>query len=258
MTFAPSDLALVGGPAALRRRMLNSALAQSGGGYYHDLARYSKLLAQKTALLRGPGFCDRALLETYNDQLSESGARVVAARAAYIRRLTREAAAIHARWAGGHQGFDVAYRPRPPQPDESPAAVAGALRVAMNQAFSSEIARKAALVGPHRDDFALLLEGEPLARYGSQGQQRTAVLALKSAEYALLHASAGEAPLLLLDDVLSELDAARRAAFLETLSDYDQALVTATELPELPPGFRSALVTIQAGALSTDAAAVNA
>ncbi|MDQ2818092.1 MAG: DNA replication and repair protein RecF [Candidatus Eremiobacteraeota bacterium] len=250
VTFTPFDLALVGGPAALRRRMLNAALAQSGRGYYRDLAHYAKVLAQKNALLRFSAGADRTLLDTYNDQLCDCGVRVSAARAAYVRRLAVETASVHARWIRGHQVLHVEYRPSPAQDDESPPAMANVLRAALDKAMPAEIARKIALVGPHRDDFALLLDAQPLARFGSQGQQRTAILALKSAEYFLLHASAGEAPLLLLDDVLSELDGARRMAFLETLGDYDQAFITATELPELPAALRPAVIGVEDGRLT--------
>jgi DNA replication and repair protein RecF len=111
----------------------------------------------------------------------------------------------------------------------------------------AEIARRTSLVGPHRDDVVLELDGAPLARFGSQGQQRTAVLAVKAAEYALLQRATGEAPLLLLDDVLSELDADRRRAFLESIGSYDQAFITATDVPDLPPHTVATISTIRAG-----------
>ena len=95
----------------------------------------------------------------------------------------------------------------------------------------AELARRSALVGPHRDDMLFTLGGAALARIGSQGQQRTAVLALKAAEYALLAQAAGEPPLLLLDDVLSELDEERREAFITSIRRLEQTFVTATDLP---------------------------
>lgn len=232
VTFVPSDLDIASGPASGRRRMLNAALSQATRTYYGDLARYAKTLAQKNAFLRSPDAADRTLLATYNDQLAESGARLVSARASYVRRLDREAAAAHARWVGTHEALSVTYEPVPEQPDESPDAVAANLRAAMDASKPAELARKMALVGPHRDDVLLALRGLPLARFGSQGQQRTAVLALKAAEYALLRASAGEAPVLLLDDVLSELDAQRRRAFLDSIAGYEQAFITATDLAD--------------------------
>ncbi|MDQ6827053.1 MAG: DNA replication and repair protein RecF, partial [Candidatus Eremiobacteraeota bacterium] len=95
-----------------------------------------------------------------------------------------------------------------------------------------EARRKASLVGPHRDDLEMLLDDESLAAFGSQGQQRTAVLALKVAEYTVMQQRNGEAPLLLLDDVLSELDTQRARAFLESVNTFEQAFITAAEMPQ--------------------------
>jgi DNA replication and repair protein RecF len=248
VTFMPFDLHLVGGPASLRRRLLNTALAQCNRRYYRDLAAYAKVLGQKNALLRSPSV-DRALLEIYDDQLVQAGSRLVADRAAYVRRLAAESSAVHTRWVGPSPALSVSYRPTPPAPDESPAAIEAGLRAALRSAMPAEIARRSSLVGPHRDDLVFELDAAPLARFGSQGQQRTAVLALKAAEYALLQRATGEAPLLLLDDVLSELDADRRRAFLESIGSYDQAFITATDVPELPPRTVATISTIRAGVL---------
>ena len=248
VTFMPYDLQLVSGPASLRRRLLNTALSQSSKRYYHDLAVYAKVVAQKNAHLRSPAV-DRALLETYNDQLAQAGARLVLERAAYVRRLAAEAAAVHARWVGASPGLGVAYEAAPGLADESPAAVEGGLRTALARMLPAELARRTSLVGPHRDDLALSLDGEALGRFGSQGQQRTAVLALKAAEYALLQRATGETPLLLLDDVLSELDASRRRAFLESIGSFDQAFITATDTPEMPPGSVATTIAVRAGSL---------
>ncbi len=248
VTFMPYDLQLVGGPAALRRRLLNTALSQSSKRYYHDLAAYAKVLAQKNAHLRSPAV-DRTLLETYNAQLAASGHRLVAEREAYTRRLSADAAAIHARWVGASPAFEIRYQASPPVTDATPAAIENALRAAMSRATPAELARRTSLVGPHRDDLVLSLDGEPLGRFGSQGQQRTAVLALKAAEYAQLERATSEPPLLLLDDVLSELDERRRRAFLESIGSFDQAFITATDAPELPPGTMASTVGVHAGTL---------
>lgn len=248
VTFMPVDLQLVGGPASLRRRLLNTALAQSSRRYYHDLALYAKVLAQKNALLRSAAV-DRALLETYNAQLADAGTRLIVERAAYVRRLADEAAAVHAGWVGPSGALRVAYRANPMLTDESPSAIDAGLRAALAKMAPAEIARRTSLAGPHRDDLDLLLDGQPLARFGSQGQQRTVVLALKVAEYALLRQSTGDPPLLLLDDVLSELDASRRRAFLESIGSYDQAFITATDPPEMAPGAAAVMMSIRSGAL---------
>jgi len=254
VTFVPADLNLVTGPAGLRRRLLNAALSQIDRGYYKDLARYVKLIAQKNALLKSPDAGDRTLLATYNAQVVELGARIAAARAAYIRRLSHEAQTAHARWVGAREPLRVAYAPSPALADESPDAIAARLGGALAQMMPAELARKTALVGPHRDDVGLLLGDRPLARYGSQGQQRTAVLAIKAAEYALAFAAAGEAPLLLLDDVLSELDVDRRRAFLGSIAGFEQAFITATELSDIALPSAPHVIEVHAGMLVDRAA----
>lgn len=250
VTFVPADLQMVTGPASLRRRLLNSALSQANRAYYRDLAAYAKVLAQKNALLRSPDASDRALLATYNQQIAEIGARIVCTRAAYVRRLGAEAAATHARWLGAAAALEITYAPQPGQPDETPAAVVRTLRDALSSATAAEIGRKVSFVGPHRDDLELVLAGRALGRFGSQGQQRTAVLAIKAAEYGLLRQATGEAPLLLLDDVLSELDAHRRRAFMSSLTGFEQAFITATELADAMPDFEADVFEVRAGSIT--------
>jgi DNA replication and repair protein RecF len=232
VTFMPFDLQLVGGPPALRRRFLNLALSQADRAYYRDHAAYTRLVMEKNALLRSPAGVDRKLLATYNQQLVEVGARLHCARAAYVGRLSGEAQNAHSGWASGT--LQITYQPSPPQLacDRSPNAVLSLFSAGLEGATALELARKTSLVGPHRDDMQFALDGRSLARFGSQGQQRTAVLALKAAEYSLLAAINQEPPLLLLDDVLSELDERRRRAFLRSMEDCEQAFVTATDLHE--------------------------
>ncbi len=254
VTFIPLDLQLVIGPAGLRRRLLNAGLAQSSRVYYRDLAAYGAVVTQKNALLRSSGMPDRDLLLTYNEQLAVTGARIASARAAYVRRIAAGAVAAHARWVGPSPALEVEYRPSPPLAEEIPDAIEHALRAALEANQSLEIKRRAALIGPHRDDLALSLGGQPLARFGSQGQQRTAVLALKAAEYASLHAAAGEPPILLLDDVLSELDRERRHAFLSSLDDFEQAFITSTDVPDMPATLRGEVVRVRDGVLEVTSA----
>jgi len=251
----PLDLQLIAGPPAIRRRFLNVALSQADRGYYRQHVRYTGILAQKNALLKAPGGVDRKLLATYNEQLAAVGAALIGARAAYVRGLAREAAAVHARWVGDAPQLRMRYVPSPalPEGDESPGAVLRAFSLAWETHGAAELVRKTSLVGPHRDDIEFALDDHALARFGSQGQQRTAVLAVKSAEYALLSAAVGEAPLLLLDDVLSELDAERRRSFMSSIEGCEQAFVTATELPDLAAGSAVSVFEITDGRLAARA-----
>ena len=226
VTFVPADLDVVAGAPARRRALLNSAIAQSDPQYYRHLARYRKLLGQKAALLRGPGPLDRGVLEAYDAALSESGAAIVERRAGFIADLGPRAAAAYERWGERGERLEIAYAASI-APGEG---VAGFL-ASIERLRTLEIARRMPLGGPHRDDVEVRLGDRPIAAYGSQGQQRSAVLALKLAEYETLRARTGEAPLFLLDDVLSELDAARARRFLAALEGVEQTFLTATERP---------------------------
>ncbi len=236
VTFVPADLHLASGTPSARRAFLNIALSQSEPRYYYELARYRKALQQKNALLRGTIEPDAELLATYDRTLVEAGTAIVLARNGLIGALAASARVAHARFAPNEE-LELSYEPNVAFERPEAAAVADALQLRFAQCRDAERARKSAIAGPHRDDLSLMLGGVSLAAYGSQGQQRTAILSLKVAEYAVLRERTGEAPLLLLDDVLSELDEERAAAFLAEIGEYEQAFITATHLPVgLPSG----------------------
>jgi DNA replication and repair protein RecF len=230
VTFVPADLHLASGTPSARRAFLNGALSQSEPRYYYELARYRKALQQKNALLRGAIEPDPQLLATYNRTLVEAGARIMLAREHLIETLAHRAGRAHARFSGAER-LELTYEPNVVFEAATSDAIAAALEARLTHALDAERLRKSAIAGPHRDDVSLTLDGVSLAAYGSQGQQRTAVLALKIAEYAVMRERSGEAPLLLLDDVLSELDEERAAAFLAEIGEYEQAFITATHLP---------------------------
>ncbi|MEA2687756.1 MAG: replication and repair protein RecF [Candidatus Eremiobacteraeota bacterium] len=221
VTFVPADLQLVSGGPTLRRSFLNGALAQLSPVYYRDLALYQKVVQQKSALLRGAIAPDRDLLLAYNDELVRPASALINARRAFVDELAAATAAIYARWRGTREKLGVTYAPNPE----------GDVGEALASGVETEVRRRTTLVGPHRDDLRLLVDGKPLAAFGSQGQQRTAVLALKVAEYDVMRARTGHAPILLLDDVLSELDAERAGGFLGAVEGFEQAFLTTTELP---------------------------
>ena len=240
VTFVPADLALVAGGPAVRRTFLNVALAQGSPAYYRDLARYQKIIGHKSALLRGAIAPDRDLLLAYNDEMLRPGRALMAARAAFVEEIAAAAGGIYDRWHATRERVAVRYAPNAGEADLGDALAAN---------VDLEVRRRQTLVGPHRDDLRLDLDGRPLAAYGSQGQQRTAVLALKVAEYEVMRARAGDAPILLLDDVLSELDADRAGGFLAAVGSFEQALLTTTGLPAgVAAGM--AAYTIRAGRIS--------
>lgn len=230
VTFVPIDLRLAAGAPSTRRAFLNGALSQTEPRYYYELARYRHAVQQKNALLRGTALLDEELLAIYDRTLVDAGAQIMLARYVFVRALAEIAGLAHARFASGEQ-LVLSYEPDVAFEVASSDAIVAALEARLRQVADSERARKAAIAGPHRDDLRLTLDSTSLAAYGSQGQQRTAVLALKVAEYTVMRERSGEAPLLLLDDVLSELDEERATAFLAGIGDYEQAFVTATHLP---------------------------
>lgn len=235
VTFVPAHLGLVSGPPSARRALVNAALAQERPTYYAALATYQKFLAQKNAHLRAGDAPDEALLATYDASLIETGTRLVLARRSYVAAIGARARAIHREWVGDVEGeLDIRYAPDVPCETPTEDRVAAAFAAKLETARPRERIRRISLVGPHRDDVAFSLGGASLALYGSQGQQRTAVLALKVAEYGELAARSGEAPLLLLDDVLSELDPDRQRAFLHGVGSFGQAFVTTTHPVDVP------------------------
>ncbi len=250
VTFVPADLQMIGGAPSLRRAFLNAALSQEQPPYYHELVRYQRALTQKNAMLRSET-ADRELLEVYEQTLIEAGTALWLARDEAVQALALHAEQAHRRWSAGTEHLELRYHPNVPAQAPTHDAVVEAFTTHLRAHRDAERVRRTALVGPHRDDLRFLLGGTSLAAYGSQGQQRTAVLALKVAEYHVMRKRTGEAPILLLDDVLSELDAARAAAFLEGIGDVDQGFVTATELDSRFPAARK--FEIDAGRLRVQA-----
>ena len=235
VSFVPAHLALVSGPPSARRSLINAALAQESPAYYAALASYQKFVTQKNALLRGAIAPDENLLATYDQHMIETGTKLMLARRAFVAALAERARGVYHGWVGERDGeLEIAYVPDVPFETGTADAVAAAFTERLAHKRIAEVSRRTSLVGPHRDDIAFRLGGVPLAAFGSQGQQRTAVLALKVAEYGELEARAGEAPLLLLDDVLSELDPQRQAAFLQGIGSFEQAFVTTTHPVDFP------------------------
>jgi DNA replication and repair protein RecF len=245
--FTTDDMDLVRGSPGMRRRYLDVMLTQVDHRYGRTLSRYNKVVTQRNALLKRiqEGDAKRDELDYWDEEMAREAAGIARARAAAVAELAVHAAAGHARLSGEREQFDVAYAPRFAEgwtaeriaeaaADEAAAALLDKLRA--NR--SRDIAAGVTLSGPHRDDLAMTLGGEPAASFASRGQQRTAALSLRLAEARLLHARSGEKPVLLLDDVLSELDAARRASVLAAF-DVDQAWITSPDPDRFDGAFRA-------------------
>lgn len=220
--FVPADLQLAQAAPSVRRRFVNLALARMGGAYADDLARYSRALLQRNRLLaQGAPAAQRRPWEA---AMVEAGAQVVFQRRAFVGRLGEMAARIHAQLAGAAERLSVEYASQ--LEGDTLAEIAENYRAHLARSAAEEERLGRTLVGPHRDDLRLLVHGRPLRRFGSQGQQRTAALALKLAEAELLRQSTAEAPILLLDDCLSELDEHRARQVLALTASYRQLIVT--------------------------------
>ncbi len=234
--FSSLDLDLVRGGPEGRRLWLDTVLVQLEPVYAHILRQYAQALRQRNALLRQPEAApDLAQLAVWDAQLAATGARVTRRRARLLARLGPIARHWHASISGQSEALTVQYAPRIlfEQPDldlDDPAAVQQALLDEIQTKAAAEQARGTSLVGPHRDEVTLTIDETPARAYGSQGQQRTLVLALKLAELELIESVVGEPPLLLLDDVLAELDLNRQNQLLDAIQDRVQTIITTTHL----------------------------
>ncbi len=246
--FSPDDLWLVKGGPSGRRALLDRVLLQARPLHGEQLAAYEDALAQRNALLRDVKAhrAGRAMLEVWEEQLVEYGVAVTMRRSAIAADVGARARELHARLAPGEVLSSV-YVPGITGQEQGAAedSLRAAFAAALAEARPREIERGFTLIGPHRDDWSILVNGLPLRGFGSQGQQRTAVLALKLAERAALEAQTGSPPVLLLDDVLSELDGARREAVRSLTEGAGQAFLTSTE----PEGRPAAVFRVGAGQL---------
>jgi DNA replication and repair protein RecF len=252
--FWPDDLQLIKGPGEGRRRFLNTLLSQIDPAHAVELTRYGHLLEQRNALLRAirEGRQPGDGLEVWSTALAESGAAIMVERQRRLLELQPIAAAFHRELSDDREHLELRYRPAGAQVGESPLElVAEQLKAAMRDARDEEIGRGQTAVGPQRDDVEVWLDGHEARLFASQGQQRSAVLSLKLAELHYLAEVTGEQPVLLLDDVMSELDPARRERLLAALEPGPQALITAADLNDLPRSIleRAAVFRVEQGGI---------
>ncbi len=238
--FTVQDLELVSGPPAVRRRYLDGLLGRVDPHYLEARQRLEKVLLQRNHLLRR--LRERAAhpqeLDFWDEVLAQDAAYVVWRRAQAVAALNHLAAATHSLLGQG-EALVLAYRPRlGPEAraalGQGPEALAQALLLDLQRLRPQEVAAGMTLVGPQRDDLDFLLEEVPAAGYASRAQERTLVLALRLAEARYLQQVRGDPPVLLLDDVMSEMDSRRRRRLLPALLEHEQVILTATELEAFP------------------------
>ena len=262
VSFFPHDLTLVSGEPEERRKFLNLELGKTWPAYFADISRYRRVLQQRNALLKHliesrfkrqqPGE-DLGTLGEWNRQLVGYGARILAARARFFEEISPLLRDVHGRLSGLETPFQVQYLPglsvlrgETYSGDSWSAQFSSSLE----RDYADEMRRGTTQSGPHRDELVFKLGEMDLRRYGSQGQQRLAVLSLKIALGHWMREAIGDAPILLLDDALSELDATRRALVLNEARAFPQSVVTATDAAFLTDA--AAVYTVSAGKVIED------
>ncbi len=229
--FSPEDLYLVKGPASGRRAFLDAAICQIRPRYGDLLARYEKLLDSKSRLLKQEEPRPSVeLLAAYDDQLAGIGAVLIGYRAKFCRGLNAECGAMHAAISGGKETLTLEYQTvkTVTDPFAEPEIIENQLREHLFSHRQAELQSGSCLSGLHKDDLDLQINGRSARAYASQGQTRSAALALKFGQRELFFRDTGEYPVLLLDDVLSELDAPRQA-FVATHAMGGQSIITCCE-----------------------------
>ena len=259
--FMPQDVDLVAGSPSGRRRYLDITLCQISPKYCRALSEYNRVIVQRSHLLRR--FRERAgdpeQLRYWDESLTDRGAEIMAWRKRAIQILEQLAAVIHRDLAGGKEALRLRYQPsltlaesEQPSlgmyfevaPDEVE-AIRSQFRARLPQIRRLEILQGACLAGPHRDDLRFMVNGWDLQTFGSRGQQRTTALSLKLAELQMMQQVTGEHPVLLLDDVLSELDAPRRQYLLKAVGGAEQAVITTTDFHLFPAAFLESVARME-------------
>ena len=230
--FSSQDIDLIGSTPSLRRRYLDMTNSQVNSRYLSALQKYNKVLLQRNHLLRliGERRADGSQLDFWDQELLEQGSYLIAQRELMVNELNELARPIHHQITAGREELSINYLPS-----------AGTMDFGerLRDARQREIARGMSLVGPHRDDLVFMAGDVNMNVYGSRGQQRTIALSLKLAEARFMRLKIGDEPILLLDDVISELDAARRHQLLGSVERYQQVVITTTDLDHFAPGFLS-------------------
>ena len=212
--FAPEHLGLIKDGPSVRRSVIDFSLCQTDGEYFAALEKYKKVLEQKNSFLRASdGHADGEMLAVWNEQLSAPASVIIGRRAKFIEELSEFACARQLDISGGSEKLSVVYVP------SIEADTPEAVYAAMSEKAAAENRAGVSLSGPHRDDMEILINGREAKTFASQGQQRSAVLSLKLSECDMFYKKRGEYPVLLLDDILSELDKSRQSYIVEAIRD---------------------------------------
>lgn len=225
--FSPDDLRIVKDEPEKRRKFIDRELCQLKPVYYDELSRYKRALGQRNVLLKEENPAD-SLLDIWDEELAEYGARIILRRGSFIDKLKIISRRIHSDLTEGKEELGLYYESDLPREDGYERQKLEFQRI-LREGRERDRLRRTTLRGPHRDDLSIKIGEKDVRIYGSQGQQRTSALSLKLAELMLIEEETGEKPVLLLDDVLSELDRTRQRQLMTSFGDI-QIFITATEL----------------------------
>jgi DNA replication and repair protein RecF len=230
--FSPEDLQIVKGGPERRRAFIDDTIVQISPTYHYWRRKYDRVLRQRNILLKTMSRdCPMESLELWDRHLAEVGTKVIVNRLAVIERLAKFAADAHKKITKGGEKLEISYISRVAEGGvEGPEEIERRFVKELIRRRKEEIDRKVTLVGPHRDDLIMNVNGDDIKLFGSQGQQRTVALSLKFAQMRLIEQEVKAKPLLLLDDVMSELDEDRQAYLMNMVKTGSQVLITATHL----------------------------
>jgi len=224
--FSPDELRLIKEAPSDRRRFLDIDISQIDKTYFYSLLRYHKILAQRNALLKSGSNDDISSgLEIWDKELAKAGAYIIKKRIEFLELLKPITERIHSALASNKESIELTYEKSIESIDEN------SFLKALEKSKNNDLRLRTTTVGPHRDDIYISINTKDVRHFASQGQQRTVALSLKLAELELFKELTGETPILLLDDVLSELDDNRQAKLLEAIKNC-QSIITATSLPK--------------------------
>lgn len=240
--FAPADLQLIQGSPGERRKFLDWEISQISPKYHYDLQQYYRSLQQRNNLLKGIREKKQNfdLLAVWDEQVTELGSKLIKKRIDCLKKLAILAKLMHRKITAQRETLELNYLSSLNLVEEKitqEKEIKNIFKQKLEKIREEEIYRGITLLGPHRDDFSSTINGIDVKTFGSQGQQRTAVLSLKLAELEFIKSECGEYPLLLLDDVMSELDKERREHLLRVVQNRIQTFITTTNLKDFPENF---------------------
>ena len=225
--FSPEDLKIIKDSPGVRRKFIDMELCQLNPKYYYNLVQYNKVLNERNSILRNKNI-NKDILDVYDMQLVEFGYNIIIDRLEYIKKLNKYSTKIHSDITSGKEKIEFKYISTIKDLENIKENFDSLLEKNRNR----DCERGITSIGPHRDDFTVLINDIDTKSYGSQGQQRTAVLTIKFSSLKIIKELTGEHPVLLLDDVLSELDFSRKRYILSTIGDI-QTIITCTGIEDL-------------------------